>query len=449
MFKKIEAWILYLTILVGILFSIFFGVLVRQELEGTIKLGLVSKIALFLAEIPKNTKQLFLNPSELNFLGSNDISGFDGMPNKEEKYFLLSRFDGFSQEGIVELIDLRTFEILHTWNPDFDKFNNSSDLNGKYHLKNLHRDFHNGRARLFHPILLDYGELAFTFPFRKIDACSNLVYQNDSQIFHHSIEQDFEGNFWLPSKIYPSKFSEIVGLTHSQDGGYHDDAISLLSSDGKLMYQKSVTEIFIENNMEHLIFANASDKFKNNPLHLNDIQPVNIDGKYFKKGDIFFSLRHQSMVILYRPSENKILWKSSGRFFFQHDVDVLSNSKIAIFNNNVKNFYFGPTVHGNNEVLIYDFENDLYESYLPQSMEKEKIRTLTGGLQEILKNKDLFIEESDFGRFIYFNSDGTLRWQYVNRWEDKVYRVAWSRVLESKEDIERINNFLSSKSDCS
>lgn len=448
MFKKIEIWILYLAILIGILFSIFFGILVRQELEGTIKLGKISKIALFLAEIPKNTKKLFLNPSELNFIGSDYISGFDGIPNEEEKYFLLSRFDGSLQEGIVELIDLRTFEVLHTWNPDFNKLNNDSDLNGKYHLKNLHRDFHNGRARLFHPVLLDNGELVFTFPFRKIDACSNLVFQNDSQIFHHSIEQDISGNFWLPSKIYPSKFSEIVGLTHPQDGGYHDDAISLLSSDGELLYQKSVTEIFIENNMEHLIFANASDKFKNNPLHLNDIQPVNIDGKFYRKGDIFFSLRHQSMVILYRPSENKILWTSSGKHFFQHDVDIISDSKIAIFNNNVKNFYFGPAVQGNNEVLIYDFEKSLYEPYMAQSMKKENIRTLTGGLQEILNNNDLFIEESDFGRFLYFNSDGTLRWQYVNRWQDKIYRVAWSRVYDREDDIKKINYFLNSKLNC-
>ena len=37
MFKKIEIWILYLTILLSILFSIGFGVLVRQEIEGITK----------------------------------------------------------------------------------------------------------------------------------------------------------------------------------------------------------------------------------------------------------------------------------------------------------------------------------------------------------------------------------------------------------------------------
>ena len=48
MFKKIEIWILYLAILCSILFAIFFGVLVRQELVGSVKLGPISKFAVFL-----------------------------------------------------------------------------------------------------------------------------------------------------------------------------------------------------------------------------------------------------------------------------------------------------------------------------------------------------------------------------------------------------------------
>ena len=52
MFKKIEIWILYLAILLSILFAISFGILVRQELVGSIKVGWASKTALFLSEIP-------------------------------------------------------------------------------------------------------------------------------------------------------------------------------------------------------------------------------------------------------------------------------------------------------------------------------------------------------------------------------------------------------------
>ena len=56
-FKKIEIWILYLTILLSILFAIGFGTLVRQELVGSIKAGWISETALTLAEIPINIKK--------------------------------------------------------------------------------------------------------------------------------------------------------------------------------------------------------------------------------------------------------------------------------------------------------------------------------------------------------------------------------------------------------
>ena len=109
---------------------------------------------------------------------------------------------------------------------------------------------------------------------------------------------------------------------------------------------------------------NGSSNFIADPIHLNDIQPVNFDGNYWKKGDIFLSLRSQSMVILYRPSTNKIIWKGTGPFFHQHDVNILDEHRISIFNNNSKNFADGEYVDGNNQVIIYDFKTDKYSLYL-------------------------------------------------------------------------------------
>jgi len=102
MFKKIEIWILYLTILLSILFAIGFGALVRQELVGSIKAGWVSKTALALAEIPVNLKKI--NENDL-IVGDRfpTLDGFNGTPNSEETYLLLSKYDGDSQEGVKEL----------------------------------------------------------------------------------------------------------------------------------------------------------------------------------------------------------------------------------------------------------------------------------------------------------------------------------------------------------
>ncbi len=448
MFKKIEIWILYLTLLGSLIFAIFFGVLVRQELVGSTKFGLISKGALFLAEIPKNLKDIFINDSALptDRLNHTDFR-FKGIPNQEERYMLLSRFDGKIQQGIVELIDLTNFETLHVWNPDFDDFNADINTTGFAHLKNLYRDFNEGRARLFHPFFLENGDLIFIYPLRKIDSCSNLVFQNFETVFHHSIEMDHQGNFWIPSRIFPSSLENIFGPEHYVDGGFNDDAITKISPDGEIIFKKSVAEIFIENNMEHLLYS-SSDKFKNNPIHLNDIQPVTLDGNFYKKGDIFISLRHQSMILLYRPSLNKILWHSSGMFFFQHDVDILDANSISIFNNNAKPFFNGVRVDGHNEVLIYDFNEDKYNSYLKNSLSINDVRTVTGGLNTILPNNDLFIEESDFGRFLYFNSDGSLRWTFINQYEGQIFRVAWSRVIFREDEIKMVRNFLSTKKDC-
>ena len=203
MFKKIEIWILYLTILLSVLFAIGFGVIVRQELVGGIKAGWISKTALFLAEIPMNLKRI-LNEEHALLVKDRfpSLGDFNGTPNSEELYLLLSKFDGDLNEGVVELVDLRTFEVLHTWNPDIASFNNLVEQVDEY--KNLERDFNNQRMMLFHPKLLMNGDLLInTSLLRNIDSCSNLVFQVKHNQSHHSIETDIDGNLWVPSHIYP------------------------------------------------------------------------------------------------------------------------------------------------------------------------------------------------------------------------------------------------------
>jgi hypothetical protein len=453
MFKKIEIWILYLTMLLSILFAIGFGVLVRQELVGSIKAGWISKTALTLAEIPVNIKIILQGPSYDLTLEDRfpNIDGFNGTPNAEEAYLLLSRYDNNLQEGVVELIDLRNFEILHIWNPDIDVFNEVVEQVDEF--KYLYRDKNNQRNRLIHPILTSDGGLLYQDygPLRKIDACSNLIFQNTQDKFHHSIETDIDGNLWVPSHIYPQSLPiEQVGRELVEQGGFWDDAIVKLSPDGKILFEKSVSQIFIDNGLEYLLFS-VGDKnlFNPDPIHLNDIQPLNSDGKFWKKGDVFLSLRHQSMVLLYRPSSNEIIWKGTGPFFHQHDVDILDDHRISIFNNNSKDFVEGDIVDGHNEVSIYDFKINEYSLYLKDSLVKNDVRTIREGRSQILSNGDLYIEESNYGRTLFFNKDGTLRWEHINRAKDgNVYLVGWSRILYTDEDIQTVNNFLNNKGTC-
>ena len=448
MFKKMEIWILYLILLLGIPVTISFGVLVRQELDGSAKLGRVSKTALFLAEIPSKIK-----PTSKGLKVEDrfpNLDGFKGNPNFNESYLLLSRYDGDLKEGIVELIDLTNFKVLHTWNPDNDQFNKSVEKVDEF--KFLNRDRNNSRYLLRHPIILEDGGLVYkhSSPLIKIDACSNLIFQNKKDRFHHSIEKDIEGNIWVPSYFYPPSLPvEEVGRSIREEGGYDDDAIVKLSSDGEILFEKSVSQIFIDNGLEYLLFGVGDRGFTKDPIHLNDIQPVNYNGEFWQKGDVFLSLRHQSMIILYRPSTNEIIWNGTGPFFHQHDVDILNDHAISVFNNNSKDFVSGDVVDGHNEVIIYDFKTNEYSSYISDSLIKNDVKTITEGRSQILPSGDLFVEETNYGRTLYFDSGGSLRWTHVNRAKNgNVYNIGWSRILYKDEDVKLVNNFLKLQGKC-
>ena len=99
--------------------------------------------------------------------------------------------------------------------------------------------------------------------------------------------------------------------------------------------------------------------------------------------------------------------------------------------------------------MIYDFKEKKYTKYLANSLIKNDVRTITEGISEILPNGDLFFEETNYGRLLYFNSNGTLRWSNVNRANNGyIYASAWSRILYKPEDIKNVKNFLRKKINC-
>ena len=179
MFKKIEIWVLYFVILVGFLLAVLFGAIVRHEVLGgkllrNNNLGWLGEAAIFLAELPVNTKRIADGPHVDNKVNDrfDNINGFKGVQNNFPAYLLLSRYDGDLKEGVVELVNLTDFTVLHTWNPDIDMFNDLVEQVDEF--KYLNRDLNNKKAKLVHPKLTNDGGLLFnSSPLRKINSCSN------------------------------------------------------------------------------------------------------------------------------------------------------------------------------------------------------------------------------------------------------------------------------------
>jgi len=71
------------------------------------------------------------------------------------------------------------------------------------------------------------------------------------------------------------------------------------------------------------------------------------------------------------------------------------------------------------------------------------VRSKSQGRSQILDSGDLFIEETDEGRLLYFNKDTSVQWQYVNRANNaQVYLLNWSRIFSSPNDLKKIHKIL-------
>ena len=247
----------------------------------------------------------------------------------------------------------------------------------------------------------------------------------------------------MPSSYRPySKIvSKFVGLNNSTEKYFfNDDAINILDKKGKIIFSKSISEILIEHGYLNRIFSQQTHKF--DPIHLNDIEPVLKNTPYFKKGDVFLSLRNLSMVILYRPSINKIIKIIEGPFYNQHDVDILDDKTISIYNNNALLNYKNIRNVTNNEIIIYNFETNTFSKKFEKTFIENKINSNTHGLVDFLSDGSAMVEDRNNGRIFYLNSQGEVVWIFTNLNSKKqLYDLWWARIINS-EKSKKLRNLI-------
>lgn len=421
LFKKIEIWLVLIFFILFLILVSLYGSLIRSYIIAGNRFGVIGNIAIEVAELPTKPAKFIHNLITSRYIAreqkfqniQKEKFYFDKNKRKDLGYVLISKYDKDKNINIVDLIDLNKQKIVYQWQ------NNSHDT-------------------IDHPILVENGSL-ITKDYSsgnliEIDMCSNIKILNKNIFLHHSTEIDHEGNLWIPIRYFPIKeISSKLGTFE-----FKDDGISKLNLKGELLYEKSIIEILFENQLDFLIYGGPPS---DNPIHLNDIQPTLTDTKFWKKGDLFLSLRNQSMIILYRPSTNKVIWYKQGPWTHQHDVDIIDESKISIFDNSISKKFFNG---GHNNYAIYDFKNNKVTYPYAESFDKYNIATKTGGLSETINENEIMIEESNNGRLIIINNKGEQVWQYLNKDRKGIsYVLNWSRYIEKKyinEVLERLKN---------
>ena len=441
--KKVELWILLLVIWFGLIFTIVFSWSLKSELIGWKRAGILGRIAYNTSNIPTLIYDIFQykkTPEYHPLILKNiwpEINGFSKYgkisPNvyNDMGYLLLSAYSESKKQSTVKLIRINDQHIIHEWVPDIDAIRK---IHKKIDVNELPRDFNftyltKNRFRIFHPLLLNDGSLIFHHSAKsfliKISKCSDIIWTANNQ-HHHSLEQDIQENIWTPTRIYPSVYDTINEI-------YRDDAIAQINQNGEVIYEKSVTEILIENGYQALLWGVGQDAFEWDPIHLNDIQPTLSSSKFWEVGDLFISIKNKSTVFLYRPQTNKILWLKTGPWLNQHDVNILNQSQISVFNNNVISTSSDAKKNGNNNVYIFDFEKSAVLFPYDSILKELDVMTWTEGRSKILENGDVFVEETNNGRLLRVSTD-TTKWEFTATIDSNyVGLMSWSRYLTYNE----------------
>ena len=454
--RKFFTFRVYLISLVSFLGLMGFGAIVQYHYDDGKKFQFLQKPVILISSVPKTIAKIIkeksiygdvISPINEKVYKNLEVFYYELTSHSfPENLILISRHDGDLGRSIVEIRDLKTFEVIHSYLPDIKEIYNKIDFS-KDEFKYLKRDNGLNRFFMWHPSITDEGELIFQSrsPLVKIDFDSNVIWVNDEDVYHHSTNLDDKGNIYVPSyhRPYSKIVSNYVGLNDTTDKyNFSDDAINIIDDNGKTIFSKSVSEILIEHGYSNRIFSQQSHK--NDPIHLNDIQPVLKETKYFKKGDLFLSLRNLSMVILYRPSTNKIIKIIEGNFYHQHDVDIIDESRISIYNNNVFLNYKNKKKVDNNEIVIYDFASNSFSKKFEKTFKDYKINTKTHGLVDFLDDGSAIIEDRNNGRIYYLNSQGKVVWIFINLNSKKqIYDLWWARVInlkKSKKILKLIDN---------
>lgn len=224
---------------------------------------------------------------------------------------------------------------------------------------------------------------------------------------------------------------------------YNDYTVTKIDNEsGKILFNKSIGDILKENGISNYLIKAPNPK---DPIHLNDVQPALKTTRYYKEDDIFISLRDMSLILHYRPSTNELINVIEGPFISQHDVDIINDSTVAIFNNN---FYVKWTNDTKNppknkkrllnsgkfysNIVCYDLKNKKFFFVGKEAFIKNKIRTNTEGLQEFIDSTTYFVEEQNSGILWVIRDDKVIyKNVFKSQHEGHHHLPNWTRIIEN------------------
>ena len=422
--------------IVGIAFLSVFGWAVKHRTKGDLDLGWANVIVDQLAGFPDLFTKAIEQVGKLPGTFVPTPNGFESINHLENDVLTLTAYSNEDDGRTIAIRNLRSGEILHEWNVPSDAI-----------------PMKQPQWRVHHPLLMpDKSVISFITnrsPLFRLDASSNLMWRQDSLSFHHAINLDADGMLWACVQQWERGGKHIAYRgKYVMDGKsihFLDNSIAKIDPEtGYIKYVKSCAEMLRDNGLEHLILRSGDPQ---DPMHLNDVEPALFSGAYFNKGDLFLSFRNLQCVLQFRPSSGEIVRVIDGPLAAQHDVDILSDSTLAIFNNatqeNVGKYTNqahkypvskdqATLKHWYSRIELYDLGSGTFTPLWEDVMAEHKIMTFSEGLQEFLPDGTAFIEEQNTGILWVIGDEGVLyKGVHPSHHEGYHHLPNWTRIIPS------------------
>ena len=281
--------------LVLVILIILFLISLMQIKHRTSKLKFIDPFLNYTADIIPNAYQGLKSLYYAGILSGSEQIDFNIKPVDvvnyvDDGYLLLSQYNPNLSQNIIRLIKLENNEVIYQWIPKLADF-------FKKEFPNLSKEELNKKVELYrlqHPLIDQNGFIYTVGPGEliKINPCGEVVDYNNDFTFHHSLNFNKDkSKIYVPATDYETKLNFLNKQIPNEGFAVID------VSNMQVAQFVSLIEILKKNNfldeLNHSFLYNQNDI-----IHLNDVEPILEDDKYFTTNHFAFSSRHLSSVFL-------------------------------------------------------------------------------------------------------------------------------------------------------
>lgn len=306
---------------------------------------------------------------------------------------------------------------LHRWNVSLNEI-----FPDQSHLEQRRHDWD---AEIHGMYLFPNGDVVFIFDrigIVRIDHCDKVVWALPNYA-HHSVFVDDDGDIWISGEVAEGyRRSDLPGI----DALVMDELIVKLSPEGEELRRISILDAIYASGYEGLLFGKGRDVVKHDErdgsdiLHLNDVEILSKSMAaafpMLNAGDIMISLRNINAVVVLDGNTTDVKWSLVGPFLAQHDPDFLPDGTISIFDN--RRFDTNMAGRPRQSRIVTVNPVTLAASVAYGNDPSQAFYTGKMGKHQTLANGNILITEAEAGRAFEVTSDGTVVWEFINRWDE-------------------------------